>query len=604
MLLVSLLTLAATSAAFATNPRQIRLRSSLDTLLSTPPHLVNSSYIPEEMNILLPFMRHLNLKEPKEMSSEARDLTCDACIVGAEAIIDLILIGANIELIEEAALVVCDIFEIEDHEVCRGAIWNYAPQLQYILSKRRVRGGEVCAIVLGQGCGAFDEVNSWTVDLPGVEKPPVIPPSLPPTGSPTGKVLQISDIHLDLSYTQGSLAACGLPNCCMNVSGVAELPEDAAQYWGDYRCDLPHWTFKHVLEHIKAEHGEEFEYIMVTGDYPAHDVWLQSRQGNLAHSKKVFDLLKEVFPSTLVFPSVGNHESFPCNNYPTSSVDGYDNPTWLYATLGEYFSSWLTPEALDQFSLDGFYSMDFNDALRIIAINSNFCINYNFFLFLGWEDPASELSWLAEELLAAEAQGKKVHILSHVPSGSGGCLGAWGREFSKIINRFEGTVMAQFYGHTHSDEFQIFYDPEDTSRATGISFIAPSVTTIGHTNPAYRIYTVDSGYEGASYRILDHETYVFNLTAANLAGENNEPSWYKLYTATQDLEMESLFPQDWDNLVRRMWVDDELFGKFMRYYNQDTTTGGSKHGVLCYLLTTSNLDKSKCEEILVPTIMN
>ena len=586
--------------AYSSTMRQNRLRSSLDLILATPPHLVNSSFIPEEMNPLMPYMRHLNLKQPKKLSPEAKDLTCDACIVAAEAVIDLFLLGASIEVIEEAALVVCDLFNIEDHEVCRGSIWNYAPQLEYILSQRRVRGSEVCAILLLQeGCGAFDEVNGWTVELPAVEKPPVATPSLPPAGSPTRKVLQISDIHLDLSYTIGSLAGCDLPNCCMNISGVAELPEDAAQYWGDYRCDLPHWTFKHILEHIKSEHGDDFEYIMVTGDYPAHDVWLQSREGNLAHSKKVIDLLKEAFPTTNILPSLGNHESFPCNNYPTSDVDGYDNPSWLYSTLGEYFSDWLSPEALDQFRIDGFYRMDLNDDLRIIAVNSNVCINFNFFLLLGWEDPASELAWLVEELLAAEMEGKKVHILSHVPSGNDDCLGAWGREFSKIINRFEGTVMAQFYGHTHNDEFEIFYDPEDSSRATSVSFIAPSVTTIGALNPAYRIYTMDAGYDGASYRMLNHETYIFNMLQANNDGE---PSWYRLYSALEDLEMESLFPQDFDNLVRRMWVDDAIFGRFMRYFAQDVGIDvGNRYEVLCRLLVTTNLDKSKCDEILVPT---
>ena len=43
--------------------------------------------------------------------------------------------------------------------------------------------------------------------------------------------------------------------------------------------------------------------------------------------------------------------------------------------------------------------------------------------------------------------------------------------------RFEGTVMAQFYGHTHNDEFMVFYDTEDTSRAVNFGFIAPSITT-------------------------------------------------------------------------------------------------------------------------------
>ena len=36
-------------------------------------------------------------------------------------------------------------------------------------------------------------------------------------------------------YEIGALAACDLPNCCMSSLGPADSPEDAAQYWGDYR---------------------------------------------------------------------------------------------------------------------------------------------------------------------------------------------------------------------------------------------------------------------------------------------------------------------------------------------------------------------------------
>ena len=61
---------------------------------------------------------------------------------------------------------------------------------------------------------------------------------------------------------------------------------------------------------------QEIDYIMITGDYPAHDVWLQSRRGNLEHAKKVHDLVTKVFPDKMILPGVGNHESFPCNSYP------------------------------------------------------------------------------------------------------------------------------------------------------------------------------------------------------------------------------------------------------------------------------------------------
>ena len=51
------------------------------------------------------------------------------------------------------------------------------------------------------------------------------------------------------------------------------------------------------------------------------------------------------------------------------------------------------------------------------------------------------LVWLVDRLLEAEAAGEKVHILSHVPPGNAECLGAWGREYSRIITRYESCVI-------------------------------------------------------------------------------------------------------------------------------------------------------------------
>jgi hypothetical protein len=38
--------------------------------------------------------------------------------------------------------------------------------------------------------------------MPEVEKPPVEVPSPPPVGSPTKRILQLTDIHLDLRYAK------------------------------------------------------------------------------------------------------------------------------------------------------------------------------------------------------------------------------------------------------------------------------------------------------------------------------------------------------------------------------------------------------------------
>lgn len=44
-------------------------------------------------------------------------------------------------------------------------------------------------------------------------------------------------------------------------------------------------------------------------------------------------------------------------------------------------------------------------------------------------------------------------------------------------------MAGQFFGHTHLDEFEMFYDEETLSRPVGIAFLAPSVTTYIRLNP-------------------------------------------------------------------------------------------------------------------------
>jgi sphingomyelin phosphodiesterase len=107
-------------------------------------------------------------------------------------------------------------------------------------------------------------------------------------------------------------------------------------------------------------------------------------------------------------------------------------------------------------------------------------------------------------------------------------LESWSRAYYEIVNRYENTIAAQFFGHTHFDQFKIYYDLVNTSRAVNIAYITPSVTTYSDLNPAYRIYTIDGFYEGTSARVLDHETRILNLTDANLT---NKPKWQNGYSA-------------------------------------------------------------------------
>ena len=56
--------------------------------------------------------------------------------------------------------------------------------------------------------------------------------------------------------------------------------------------------------------------IILTGDLPAHDIWLQTQDYNLGTIKIVADALKKYFPGIPVLPAIGNHEGYPVNMFP------------------------------------------------------------------------------------------------------------------------------------------------------------------------------------------------------------------------------------------------------------------------------------------------
>lgn len=92
-------------------------------------------------------------------------------------------------------------------------------------------------------------------------------------------------------------------------------------------------------------------------------------------------------------------------------------------------------------------------------------------------DPATELQWLIYELQTAEFSGEKVHIIGHIPPGHSDCLKVWSRNYYAIVNRYEATITAQFFGHTHYDEFEVFYDPNDLGKS-GLINLMLIVSTI------------------------------------------------------------------------------------------------------------------------------
>jgi sphingomyelin phosphodiesterase len=173
-----------------------------------------------------------------------------------------------------------------------------------------------------------------------------------------------------------------------------------------------------------------------------------------------------------------------------------------------------------------FYTLYLFPGLRVVSLNMNYCDSGNYWLLINSTDPLGQLEWLVDVLQGSENINEKVHILGHIHPSS--CMLSWSTVYYNIVNRYEDTIVGQFFGHSHSDYFQVFYDLNNITRATNVLYIAPSVTTYSYLNPGYRIYTVDGAYDNSSYRVIDHESYYLNITEANFIGH---PVWKFEYSA-------------------------------------------------------------------------
>ena len=141
---------------------------------------------------------------------------------------------------------------------------------------------------------------------------------------------------------------------------------------------------------------------------------------------------------------------------------------------------------------------------ELLTVHSNY---YNFTN----PDVSGTLGWLASELSACEKRGQRAWVIGHVLSGYDGtnALPNPSALFQSIIIRFSpATIAAVFFGHTHEDQLQIFYDylPASLDQKTGkrnttnvdytkpvqMGFIGPSITPLTGNNAGYQRLQVDS----------------------------------------------------------------------------------------------------------------
>ncbi|KAF4525724.1 hypothetical protein B566_EDAN011902 [Ephemera danica] len=512
-------------------------------------------------------------------------MSCGVCNLAITVVISWLRQALSREQIIAMTVQLCTLFNIQREHVCRGFAESHV-DLAMFLYRARLQSGsaitpnEVCGLAIYPACRMANNVRpryEWSFNLDYLgPKPPLNESKSFSEAVPPMQVLHITDVHVDPTYTPGSNAMCQEPTCCRRDTPGPVAPGAAAGYWGDYRdCDSPFHAFTNLVEQAAKSHPN-VSYVMFTGDAVDHAMWTTNEQSNRDVYMKVIDKIREHFPDVPLLPAIGNHEPHPVNvwvdmpkrlmNVTMPRAPQLLSSDWVYNMAADAWSRWLPSSIRSSVHQGGSYAYEVKPGLLVVSINNNFCFTYNWWLLYRNVDPAGQLRWLADTLLKAEEEGQKVHILAHLAGNTYNCLAAWRRQYQRIIHRFEDTVVAQFHGHEHTDYFTLYFDPENRTRPTQVAFTAGSATPYTDVNPNYRVYTIEA--EG-DFRVLDHETWYYNLTEANVAGPNVLPNWMKLYSFNEAYNTTSLTPTELHELWLRMARSRNLQVQYFRHTMRD-----------------------------------
>jgi sphingomyelin phosphodiesterase len=420
---------------------------------------------------------------------------------------------------------ICQISRKEDKDVCAGAIAREGPIIAdqiRAMSLSSKTSDNFCITFMGL-C-SYPAVDAFTVPFPSA-KPAGGRPA--PSGQVPIQIVHYSDIHVDPFYVPGSSTNCTKPICCRDYN-AADSPGNnsfPAGPNGDHACDAPISLEASMYNAIKQV-APNAAFTMFTGDIVDHAVWNTTQAQNTIDINDAFNRMKVL--GDLIYPTVGNHEMSPTNAFPPKAVNS--NAQWLYTLLSTDWTEWITPPSSSEEQSFGAYAAVYPGGnLKIISINTNLYYVDNYYLYQEpmEQDPSGQLAWLVTELDASERAGQRVYIIGHTPPGVSDMFHDASNYLDQIINRYEHTIAALFFGHTHVDHFQISYSnysAQSYRNAVATSYIVPSMTPTSGM-PAFRVYDVDP----VTFAVLDATTYIADMTSPTF--QTTGPVWSTYYSA-------------------------------------------------------------------------
>ena len=518
-------------------------------------------------------------------------LTCDVCVDVMDALHDVVTRNGSVEDIEFFLSDLCHIFggDVKDMSpaVCNGMAREYVPEVVEIVGIHWVSAAAVCDHFFHCSSSSSSSSPSSSSSSPsssGTEIP--VPKGAAATDSDVevGYFIQLTDIHMDEMYQPGTAVDCDTPLCC-----EAQYGAGSAAYWGEYKCDGNLPMFLSLMKELRTNWVPKIDFLVYTGDTPRHNIWNQTREYNLGRERAVMDLLySELGPSLKVYPSLGNHEAEPCDQF-----QPYPNNTWMTYPVAQMWSRWLPQEALSTVQVGGYYTISLSKALRLVVVNTQYYDLFNFWMLLDIKDPSAQLVWLEAVLANSRAAGQRVILVGHIPPMAPATQWNYGQRYIQLLEKYADVLTAQLYGHTHRDSAHVMMDLATNSTPVLTAFVAPSVTTFTDINPSFRVYE----YDRATGEILDYHQYHLDLLETI---RTNQTSWELYYSARAAFGVPDMSPASWLGVARRLWTDRAFLEQALTLHQTQTPTdnciqdAGCVAQFICYTVSSTLQQVASC----------
>ena len=429
------------------------------------------------------------------------------------------------------------------------------------------------------------------------DTPPFVQHEIEPKKNPF-KILVVTDIHIDFGYKENRSVSCKSAICCRDDSGLPNngSNEKSGKYGYLGNCDIPLITAESFVDY--ASEYVKPDAIIYLGDNPAHNMWEQTKEGHL-EELKIFSKLLERF-NTTVYPALGNHEGYPCDQFDTSANGSHQ---WITNEVLDIWNKWLTSEMRDTFRKNGCYSTKVNGTeLKIIQINPFVELSNNRYSWGNQTDPLEVLAWLESELKASESINEAVLIIGHIPPSQPPTNPYWSERFMVLVERYANIIRGLIHGHIHQDFFVMMKGIN--KRPVSVTHVCPSLTTASFNRPSFRVYEVDRD----TGTLTDYVQYSMDLVESN---NNRTPVWKKSYRFTNYYGVKSLSVKSHNLVLEKMKTNKEIFKKALIVKYQEgpkwksAFNNTARHKIImCDYESSTISEKAKCIEAKYRNIIN